>query len=224
MENPNFRQQQIDAITNKFEKESTNSSINIESIKKLAPEKRVSKLIELGVLCDLGGYHWGCIGGDRFYVFANINGIPIPMYKTSARTDGKRKDLDFFVFWGVQKNKKEAPWLIKGNIKEKTNNFYNIKKLEEISKILTESFDFDTDRIKKIENENFKQGKDAPWDKVKDVDNFVPEGKEIENDEKLNELLSSHLKIDFNKINGLPRASSDVVDLASSKILKLLEK
>lgn len=76
------QQQIIDSVVNKFNKKPENNLI--ESIKLLTPEKRVLKLIELGFLRDLEGYQWGCLGGDRFYIFANINGVPVPMYKSSA--------------------------------------------------------------------------------------------------------------------------------------------
>ena len=60
-------------------------------------------------------------------MFANIKGVPVPMYKTSARTGGKSKDFNFFPFFGMD----ETGWVIKGN-KEQLDTFYDIKELLDI--------------------------------------------------------------------------------------------
>lgn len=230
-----FRQEQADNIINKFSQNSgpsqqeeidniiskfdNNQEQNfVDSINRFAPKERVSKLIEAGVLCDLGGYEWGCLGGDRFYVFANINGVPVPMYKTSARTDNKREDIDFFPFFGTQTSNQD--WLIKGDTAEDTNNFYGIKSLEEVAKTLTEVFNFNTDRIRKDANINFKPGVDSPWEKFIDVDNFVPDGKEVESSKKLNELIGARFNVDFDKINQMPAYSTQAVKYISGNIFK----
>lgn len=230
-----FQQKQIDNIVDKFDKKENlgqqkivgnivnkfnNKQENnlIESIKQLAPEKRLLKLIELGILSDLEGYQWGCLGGDRFYVFASVNGIPVPMYKSSTHTGGKRSDLDFFPFFGTQA--KNQDWLIKGDTHKDTDTFYGVKELEDISKILTEVFDFNTDRVKKVENKNFKQGVDSPWDKEKDVDNFVSEGKEVESSKRLNQLIEKRFSVDFDKINQMPAYSLEAVNYVSESIFK----
>lgn len=234
MEKP-FHQKQIDSIVDKFDKKEDVSqqqtvdnivskfsnkveSNTIESVKQLSPEKRLLKLIELGVLCDLEGYEWGCLGGDRFYVFANMNGVPVPMYRSSAHTDDKRSDLEFFPFFGTQARNQD--WLIKGDTHKDTDTFYGFKELEDISKTLTEVFDFNTDRIKKVPNENFKQWIDGPWDKVKDADNFIPEGKEIPDSDKLNQLIGKRFNVDFTKVNKMPAYSLGVVDYISGAIFK----
>lgn len=211
----------IQNIINKFDKKENSIS---EVVKQTSPEKRVSKLIELGVLSDLEGYTWGSSGGDRFYVFANIQGVPVPMYQTSARTDGKREDVNFFPFFGIQNN--GQTWIIKGDIQTEVNTFHNIKQLEDTSKILTEAFNFDTDRKQKIQE---KQTENIPTsspasalsklESYKEVDGYVPEGNEIKGHEKLNELLSKRFGIDFNEINKKPRTSREAVELASGKIL-----
>lgn len=218
-ENPD-RQQIVDNIVNKFNNKQEDNLV--ESIKQLAPEKRLLKLIELGILTDLEGYQWGCLGGDRFYVFANINGIPVPMYKSSTHTDGKRSDLDFFTFFGTQA--KNQDWLIKGDTHKDTDTFYGIKELEEVSKILTEVFNFNTDRIKKVKNKNFQQGVDSPWDKQKDVDNFVSEGKEIESSKQLNQLIEKRFGVDFDKINQMPACSREAVKYVSGNIFQEIKK
>jgi hypothetical protein len=213
----NFNKQQIvDNIVNKFSNKRENNLV--ESVKQLAREKRLLKLIELGVLGDLEGYQWGCLGGDRFYVFASVNGVPVPMYKSSTHTGGKRSDLDFFVFFGTQA--KNQDWLIKGDTHKDTDTFYGVKELEDISKILTEVFNFNTDRIKKVENKNFKQGVDSPWDKEKDVDNFVSEGKEVKSSKQLNQLIEKRFGVDFNKINQMPAYSLEAVNYVSESIFK----
>lgn len=220
MEKDPFRQKQISDIVNKFDKKQENKLI--ESLKELSPEKRLSKLIELGVLRDLEGYEWGCLGGDRFYVFADIKGVPVPMYKSSTHTGGKRSDVDFFPFFGTQASNQD--WLIKGDTHKDTDTFYGIKELEDVSKTLTGAFNFNTDRIKKVPNENFKQGVDSPWDKVKEVDNFVSEGKEIETSKKLNQLLSERFEIDFDKVSAMPAYSLEAVRYVSEKIFHEIEK
>lgn len=216
MENNPFQQKQITSIINKFDRNPENKLI--ESIKELAPEERLSKLIELGILRNLEGYEWGCLGGDRFYVFANINGVPVPMYRSSTHTGGKRSDVDFFPFFGTQASNQD--WLIKGDTHKDTDTFYRMKELEEVSKTLTDVFNFNTDRVKKITNEDFRPGIDSRWDKVKDVDNFVPEGKEIESSKQLNQLLSKRFDIDFDKVNSMRANSNEVVSYVSGKIFQ----
>lgn len=210
------QQQIVNNIVNKFNNKQENNFI--ESIKQLVPEKRLLKLIELGVLSNLEGYQWGCLGGDRFYVFASVKGIPVPMYKSSTHTGGKRSDLDFFPFFGTQA--KNQDWLIKGDTHKDTDTFYGVKELEDISKILTEVFDFNTDRIKKVENKNFKQGVDNPWDKAKDADNFVPEGKEVKSSKELNQLIEKRFGVDFDKINQMPAYSLEAVQYISDRIFQ----
>jgi|JI10StandDraft_1071094.scaffolds.fasta_scaffold140515_2 hypothetical protein len=219
MEKNLFQQKQIDDIVGKFDKNPKNK--DIESITQLEPEKRLSKLIELGILRDLEGYEWGCLGGDRFYVFADVNGVPIPMYKSSTHTGEKRSDLDFFPFFGTQANNQD--WLIKGDTHKDTDTFYGRKELEDVSKILTEVFNFNTDRLARVPNKDFKPGIDSPWEKVKDVDNFVSEGREIESSQKLNQLLSERFDIDFNKVNQTHAYSLDVVNYVKEKIFQEIE-
>jgi hypothetical protein len=211
-----FWQKQINGIVKKFDKNPQNN--DIESIVHLEPEKRLSRLIELGILRDLDGYEWGCLGGDRFYVFADIKGVPVPFYKSSAHTDGKRADLDFFPFFGTQASNQD--WLIKGDTHKDTDTFYKMKELEDVSKTLTHVFNFNTDRLIKVPNEDFRPGIDSPWGKVKDVDNFVSEGKEIESSEKLNKLLSERFNIDFDKVNKMDSYSLEAVDYVSEKIFQ----
>lgn len=107
--------------------------------------------------------------------------------------------------------------MIKGSVAE-TNTFYGITELEDISRFLTEVFNFDTDRVKKIKNENFKHEVDNPWDKEKDDDNFISEGKEIKSDEQLNQLIEQRFNVDFNVVNSMPYSSWKVVEYVSSKI------
>src|SRR6266404_7576034 len=134
----------------------------IDAVIELSPEKRVAKLIELGILTDLDDYIWGTVF-DRFFVFANIEGVPVPIYKSQSHTSDKRSDLDFFVFFGVR-----GEWVIKGNRRE-INNFYGIQALEEISRILTKVFDFDTSE-------------------------YIPEGKKVADNIELNNLLQKRFK------------------------------
>lgn len=136
-------------------------------------------------------------------------------------TGGKRSDVDFFPFFGTQA--KNQDWLIKGDTHKDTDNFYGIKKLEDISKILTGVFDFNTDKIKKVENVNFKQGVDYPWDKVVDTNNFIPEGKEVESSEQLNQLISKRFNIDFNKVNQMPAYSLEAVNYVSGSIFNKIK-
>lgn len=215
-----YPQKKVDDIVNKFNNIQENNLA--ESIRQISPEKRLLKLIELGVLSDLEGYQWGCLGGDRFYVFANINGIPVPIYKSSTHAGGKRSDLDFFPFFGTQA--KNQDWLIKGDTHKDTDTFYGIKELEDVSKTLTEVFNFNTDRIKKVPNADYRQGVDNPFEKMKDVDNFVSEGKEIDSSQKLNKLLSERFGIDFDKVNNMPSQSLEVVNYVSGKIFKDIKK
>lgn len=155
----------------------------IDAVKEEPPEKRVAKLVELGVLTDLEGYTWGTASA-RFFVFTNVKGIPVPMYKSLAYTDNKRSDLNFFIFYGCAPN----GWFIKGNLKG-GNEFYGIRDLENVSGILTSVFDFDTSR--RIGSE----------DEV--VEGYVPQGKEIPNYETLNEVLGKRFGIDYSKIDVL---------------------
>jgi hypothetical protein len=192
----------------------------VEEAKSVSPKQRVEKLKELGILTDLEGFDWGNQGGDRFYVFGNVNGAPIPFYISSAHTDGKRKDLKFFNFFGVQYPKNGSPWLIKGDIPKDTNQFWGHPELETISKILTQVFDFDTDRIKK----SFVPPKGMPsnsWEKFKyekTVENFAPNGHKITSDTQLNQILSSRFGIDFEEINNLPRSDWQAAKIASDKV------
>lgn len=165
----------------------------IESVLEQPLEKRVAKLVELGVLKDLEGYTWGNIfdrkntesgksfDSSRFFVVANVNGVPIPMYKSFKHTADKREDLNFFAFFGVMLS---DHWVIKG---KGTNEFYGVKRLEEISYILTQAFDFYTSR----------------WKKSGDIvsDGYVPEGREVVDYIKLNELLGRRFSIDFLKLD-----------------------
>lgn len=201
-------------IVSKFDK---GSQAETEALK-VDPEQRLEKLKELGVTMDLEGYDWGCLGGDRFYVFVNLNGTPVPMYKTSARTGGKRHDTDFFPFFGTQESNQD--WLIKGDPEKETNDFYGKNELEEASKILTKVFDFDTDRKIRIPDPTFNSQTHSPWEKSMQVDNYVPGGKEIPSSESLNELLSHRFDIDFDKVNQYPAYSLEAVKYVSDKIFK----
>ena len=159
----------------------------IDIVKEEPPEKRVAKLVELGVLINMEGFTWGSLfpedNGGRFFVFANVKGIPIPMYKSLFHTDNKREDVNFFIFFGILASKK---WIIKGP-RRNSNEFYGVKELEDVSTILTSVFDFDTSR--KIEPEG------------EVIDGYIPEGSEIQNFEKLNELLGKKFDIDFSKLD-----------------------
>lgn len=163
------------------------TSIIIEAVVRKAPEKRVAKLVEMGVLKSLEGYTWGTVplrDGTRFFVFANARGVPVPMYKTEHHSGGKRPDVNFFPFFGYFT--KEG-WFIKGDIGE-INSFYEIPELETISKILTKTFKFNTSR-----------------------DKYAPEGKEVVNGHGLNELLKKRFDIDLNNftVPGVPNPSLD---------------
>jgi hypothetical protein len=192
----------IQGIVSKFDKEPNKITLDPASVNELAPEDRVLKLTEMGILSDLDGYNWGCLGGDRFFVFANIKGVPIPMYRTSTRTEGKREGYNFFPFFGTREDKQG--WLIKGNVTEDTNKFYGIKELEEVSRILTDAFNVDTDRLKRVENKNFNSKTDHPVEKYKDVDNFVSKGKEIKSANELNKLMESRFGIDYEDMKSAP--------------------
>lgn len=216
----NSFENKIIKIIQKFDK-NDNSEL-VESIKKVAPQDRVKKLLEAGIITNLEGYEWGSSGGDRFFVFGNINGVPLPMYMTSARTDGKREDANFFPFFGIQTPKVGQRWLIKAPTGT-SNVFYNSKDIEKVSKILTETFDFDTSRLKNVEN-NFSE-KLKPIDSImnkigEQVDEYVPKGREITTDENLNNLLSRRFSIDYNEINNLPEGSSEAFHKSADKILK----
>lgn len=212
-----IKKEQIQNIISKF-----GESIKID-LEHTEPKERVVKLIEAGVLSEIEGYSWGCLGGDRFFVFANIDGVPVPFYKTSARTGGKRQDTDFFPFFGV--HTAGQPWLIKGDTEKDTNSFYNNQKLEQASKILTEAFNFDTDRkIKKQapgRTASSSSGQSAMeiLDSYDQLDGYVPDGNEIIGNENLNGLLSRTFGIDFNAVNNLPAYSMKAVALAKSKII-----
>lgn len=208
-------------ITAKFTKDPKSSIESIDEVKNFPPEMRLKKLIELGILTNINGYEWGCLGGDRFFVFANIKGVPVPIYKTSARTEGKRKDVDFYPFFGAQTTYQN--WLIKGHVSE-SNSFYGIQELEEISKILTGIFDFDTDRSKKVSNPDFKQGVSSPWEKTIDGESFVPQGKEIRDAEQLNLILGKEFDVDFDLVNKMPPGSNQAVKYVSEKIFKKINK
>ena len=143
----------------------------IRSVLEVPKKERVAKLLELGVLTNLEGYTWGNIFGNRFFVFANFQGIPVPMYKTLKHTGEKRTDLNFFAFFGITP---DFEWVIKGDSKQ-NNEFYGIKGLESISRILTSVFNFDTS-------------------------GYVPDGKEVLSSKELNELLERKFEIDFSEL------------------------
>lgn len=178
----------------------------IDAVIELPPEKRVAKLIELGVLTDLGGYSSGhFFAGDdpsRFFVFANFKGVPVPMYKSMSHTSNKRGDLNFFVFWGIWESRNS--WIMKGDRKE-VNEFYGVKELEDISSILTSTFDFDT--FIQVQPESG------------DVNGYIPEGNRITSYQKLNELLGRRFDIDFSKLNAARGDGRINDDTIAQKIL-----
>jgi hypothetical protein len=216
---------QIKNITDKFDKPNESHKQNlIEQIKSTDPKERVAKLLEAGILAGIDNYTWGCLGGDRFFVFANIDGKPIPFYKTSARTGGKRGDTNFFPFFGV--HTAGQPWLIKGDTEKDTNTFYGNAKMEETSKLLTEVFDFDTDRKIKVEKPSATSQSSSSQlsamdklDSYEEVDGYLPDGNEITGNEKLNQLLANRYNIDFEYINKMPSQSLQVTELVKRKIL-----
>jgi|GEM_PF-7038052 len=214
----------VSNIVNKFDKKSYSTGsfeFVLNQIDSVPKKERVQFLKEKGVITDLEGFDWGCLGGDRFYVFANIQGSPVPMYRTSARTEGKREDRNFFPFFGVQESNQN--WLLKSDVETGSNNFYGSQELDDLSRILTKAFDFNTDRLQKVVNDNYDPEKDKPFEKMIDVDNFVPEGVEIVSANDLNQLLAKKFDIDFNEVNKSPAYSSGAVELSANKILSSLE-
>ncbi len=159
----------------------------LDIVREEPPEKRIAKLIELGVLTNLEGYTWGNIfdvsGADsRFFVFANIKGVPVPLYKSSRHFGGKREDLNFFAFFGCAPN----GWMIKGDRKA-IDNFYGVEELGYTSAILTSVFAFDTSR--RIETESGR------------ADGYVPDGREIHDYKALNDLLAKRFDVDYSQIS-----------------------
>ncbi len=211
----------IKSISDKFDKK-TEQEKQLEMIKNLPQVERVEALKKIGIITDLAGGDWGCLGGDRFYVFANINNVPVPMYKTSARTEGKREDRDFFPFFGAQTS--HSDWLLKGDVRSGSNDFYGYKEIEEASRVLTEVFDFNTDRKKHVSNPEYDPSVDHGWERVIAVDNFIPDGKEIKSPEELNHLLEEKFGVDFNFVNSQPRYSNNAVKHVSDKIFSEIKR
>lgn len=174
----------------------------IDAVKKEPPQKRVGKLVELGVLTDIEGYTWGTMLGSRFFVLANVKGVPIPMYKSLHHTGDKRQDLDFFCFLGIG----NGNWAIKG-FSDEVEKFYGIEELENASEILTSVFDFDTSRKNGT-------GEEA-------TNGYIPQGKEIQDDKKLNALLSARFNIDPSRLSG---ATYQIWSYVSEKIFNEVKK
>lgn len=194
---------------------------DLEQIKTLPDMEKVRALQRIGILTNLENKDWGCLGGDRFYVFANINNVPVPMYRTSARTDGKREDRNFYPFFGVQTS--HQTWLLKGGVENGSNSFYDHYQLDEASRVLTEIFDFNTDRVQLGVNEDYNSETDAPFEKMKNIDNYVPDGVEIENIETLNKLPEDRFNVDFDIVNSMPYHSNQAVSYVSEKIFKEID-
>jgi hypothetical protein len=160
----------------------SNTSGVVQATKLESSSERVMKLIELGILTHLEGYTWGRLIEGRFFVFANVKGVPIPMYRTKSYTGNKSKDFSFFPFFGVRLGKDgRLDWLVKGST-DNSNSFYGIPELRTASEILTQVFDLDTTT-------------------------YTPDGKEADS-RKLNDLLQRRFKMNvFNLADKLPVSS-----------------
>lgn len=136
-----------------------------QEVKILPPNERIGKLVELGVLTDLEGYTWGKMSSGRLFVFANIKGVPVPLYRTLNHTSDKRSDVEFFPFFGYRKNNAGGEgWIVKGGLDD-INSFHGIPDLERAAKILTASFNFET------------------------KSDYIPLGEGIKDEHQLNELI-----------------------------------
>lgn len=110
----------------------------VERIKKLPFQQRLSELKKLGIVTDVYRY------GNRPVVVVNIAGVNIPFYRSSMGTSGKTKAkwFPFFGFGKVKATDTDLSWLIKADTKSNENNF-NSKAIAEYSDIINSTLNWD---------------------------------------------------------------------------------